>query len=83
MYFSEQDFWFPMNSSGPAPPCMHGHSATFDPDSKSLFVYGGLGEDATYRDVYILNTDTWTWKLVTVGFLLALHCGINLKLNEM
>ncbi|CAL8286575.1 unnamed protein product [Lota lota] len=63
----EHNFWFPINSStsGPAPPCVHGHSATFDPDSKALFVYGGFGEDTAYRDLYILNTDTWTWKLVT------------------
>ncbi|KAJ3613015.1 hypothetical protein NHX12_019272 [Muraenolepis orangiensis] len=63
----KQDFWTPMKSSTsePAPPCVHGHSATFDPDSKALFVYGGFGKIAAYRDLYILNTDTWTWKLVT------------------
>ncbi|XP_059908275.1 uncharacterized protein zgc:163014 isoform X3 [Gadus macrocephalus] len=63
----EHNLWFPINSStsGPAPPCVHGHSATFDPASKALFVYGGVGEDKTYRDLHILNTETWTWKLVT------------------
>ncbi|XP_030212782.1 kelch domain-containing protein 1 isoform X3 [Gadus morhua] len=63
----EHNLWFPINSStsGPAPPCVHGHSATFDPVSKALFVYGGFGEDKTYRDLHILNTETWTWKLVT------------------
>ncbi|XP_051249893.1 uncharacterized protein zgc:163014 [Dicentrarchus labrax] len=63
----DNDFWFPMNSSasGPAPPCARGHSATYDPDSKSVFVYGGLREGQRYSELYILNTLTWKWKLVT------------------
>lgn len=67
--FSDSDFWFPMNSStsGPTPPCARGHSATFDPDSKSIFVYGGLREGQLYSDLYILDTLTWNWKIVTVG----------------
>lgn len=69
--FSDNDFWFPMNSSasGPMPPCTGGHSATFDPDSKSVFVYGGLGEDQRYSELYILDTLTWNWKIVTVSML--------------
>ncbi|XP_041809693.1 acyl-CoA-binding domain-containing protein 4 isoform X2 [Chelmon rostratus] len=63
----DNDFWFPMNSSasGPIPPCARGHSATYDPDSKSVFVYGGLREGQCYSELYILNTLTWKWKLVT------------------
>uniref|UniRef100_A0A8C7F7X0 Zgc:163014 n=1 Tax=Oncorhynchus kisutch TaxID=8019 RepID=A0A8C7F7X0_ONCKI len=63
----DNDFWFPMNSptSGPVPPCAHGHSATYDPDSKVVYVYGGLREGQRYSDLYILNTLTWKWKLVT------------------
>lgn len=58
-----------MNSSasGPVPPCTRGHSATYDPDSKSIFVYGGLREGHRYSELYILNTLTWNWKLVTVS----------------
>lgn len=69
--FSDNDFWFPMNSSasGPMPPCARGHSATFDPDSKSVFVYGGLREDQHYSELYVLDTLTWNWKIVTVGML--------------
>uniref|UniRef100_A0A3Q3LBT9 Zgc:163014 n=1 Tax=Mastacembelus armatus TaxID=205130 RepID=A0A3Q3LBT9_9TELE len=61
------DIWFPIKSSvsGPVPPCAQGHSATYDPDSKALFVYGGLREAQRYSDLYILNTLTWKWKLVT------------------
>ncbi|XP_035813972.1 rab9 effector protein with kelch motifs isoform X2 [Amphiprion ocellaris] len=63
----DSDFWFPMNScaSGPLPPCARGHSATYDPDSKAVFVYGGLREGQRYSELYILNTLTWKWKLVT------------------
>ncbi|XP_030575362.1 acyl-CoA-binding domain-containing protein 4 [Archocentrus centrarchus] len=62
----DSDFWFPMNSSdsGPEPPCARGHSATYDPDSKAVFVYGGLREGQRYTELYILNTLTWKWKLV-------------------
>nr|XP_057945968.1 uncharacterized protein zgc:163014 isoform X2 [Doryrhamphus excisus] len=61
------DLWYPMNSSvsGPAPPCARGLSATFDPDSKTILVYGGLREGQRYSELYILNTLTWKWKLVT------------------
>ncbi|MEQ2220543.1 hypothetical protein ILYODFUR_006493 [Ilyodon furcidens] len=63
----DSDFWFPMNSSasGPVPPCARGHTATFDPDSKAVFVYGGLREGQRYSEMYILNTLTWKWRLVT------------------
>ncbi|KAJ8290474.1 hypothetical protein GJAV_G00013300 [Gymnothorax javanicus] len=62
----ENNFWFPMNSSttGPAPPCSRGHSATYDPESKLIYVYGGLTEDQRYGDIYVLNTLTWKWKLI-------------------
>ncbi|XP_068608184.1 rab9 effector protein with kelch motifs [Brachionichthys hirsutus] len=63
----DNDFWCPMNSSasGPVPPCARGHTATYDPDSKSVFVYGGLRDGQRYSDLYILSTVTWKWKLVT------------------
>lgn len=62
----ENDFWFPINfsASGPVPTCARGHSATFDPNSKAVFVYGGLRENLAYNELYILNTLTWKWALV-------------------
>lgn len=71
--FSDNDFWFPLNSSasGPVPPCAGGHSATYDPNSKSIFVYGGLREGQRYSELYILDTLTWSWRLVNVGFFFA------------
>ncbi|XP_027857368.1 kelch domain-containing protein 2 isoform X9 [Xiphophorus couchianus] len=72
----DSNFWFPMNSSatGPVPPCTRGHTATFDQDSKAVFVYGGLRESQCYSELYILNTLTWKWRLVTVG-LFENHCS--------
>ncbi|KAL4613155.1 hypothetical protein GN956_G23100 [Arapaima gigas] len=62
----DSDFWFPMGSSGsgPVPPCSRGLSATFDPEAKVVYVYGGLKEDNHHSDIYVLNTLTWKWKLV-------------------
>ncbi|KAG7238567.1 hypothetical protein INR49_030840 [Caranx melampygus] len=80
----DSDFWFPMNSSvsEPVPLCARGHSATFDPESKSVFVYGGLREGQRYSELYILNTLTWKWKLVTAkGSIptLAYHSAVFYK----
>lgn len=69
LLFPDNDFWYPMNSSGPAPPCTRGHSATYDPDSKAVYVYGGLREGQRYSELFVLSTVTWKWKLVTVGLL--------------
>lgn len=57
----DRDFWAPMDSSDPGPV---GHSATFDPDSKWLFVYGGLRDGLPSSELHILNTLTWKWTLV-------------------
>ncbi|KAJ7988628.1 hypothetical protein DPEC_G00311190 [Dallia pectoralis] len=63
----ENDFWIQMNSltSGNVPTHACGHSANFDPESKALYVYGGLRDSQRYSDLYILNTLTWKWKVVT------------------
>ncbi|XP_073683054.1 uncharacterized protein [Garra rufa] len=64
----DNDFWFPMDvssSSEVSPPSSKGHSATFDPESKAVYVYGGLRDCQRYGDIYILDTVTWKWKLVS------------------
>ncbi|MGH0171079.1 UNVERIFIED_CONTAM: hypothetical protein FKN15_060322, partial [Acipenser sinensis] len=62
----DNDFWFPMDSSvsGPTPPCSRGHSATYDPESKCIYVYGGVKDGKRYSDIYMLNTLTWKWSLI-------------------
>ncbi|TRY58358.1 hypothetical protein DNTS_034202 [Danionella cerebrum] len=71
----DNDFWFPMDSSSSSssssseviPPSSQGQSATFDPDSKMVYVYGGLRGGQRYRDVYVLDTGTWKWKVVSTN----------------
>ncbi|XP_067311161.1 rab9 effector protein with kelch motifs isoform X2 [Pseudorasbora parva] len=62
----DNDFWFPMDASSEvSPPSSHGHSATFDPESKVVYVYGGLRDGQRYSEIYVLDTITWKWKLVS------------------
>ncbi|KAG1935865.1 acyl-CoA-binding domain-containing protein [Pimephales promelas] len=80
----ENDFWFPMDvaSSEVSPPSSQGHSATFDPESKVIYVYGGLRDGQRYSDIYVLDTITWKWKVVSAkGNIpsLAYHSGTVYK----
>ncbi|XP_064421219.1 uncharacterized protein ZGC:163014 [Latimeria chalumnae] len=61
----ENGFWFPMDSSllGPAPQLSRGHTATYDPETKRIFVFGGMKQEQ-HNDMYILDTMTWKWSVV-------------------
>uniref|UniRef100_A0A8C5QKB0 Uncharacterized protein n=1 Tax=Leptobrachium leishanense TaxID=445787 RepID=A0A8C5QKB0_9ANUR len=63
----DSDFWFPMDGicQGPPPQATRGHSATFDPESKKVYVYGGMRESRRFSCMYILDTLDWKWTLVT------------------
>ncbi|XP_075782922.1 uncharacterized protein LOC102463600 isoform X2 [Pelodiscus sinensis] len=63
----DNDFWFPMDLPplGSVPLCSHGHTATYDPDTKRIYVFGGMKEGKCYSTIYILDTATWKWLLVT------------------
>ncbi|KAM4663505.1 uncharacterized protein O3C94_011759 [Discoglossus pictus] len=65
----ESDFWISMDSlcSGPSPQCSRGHTATFDPETKRLYVYGGIREDRRFSSIYVLDTCDWKWTLLTAG----------------
>ncbi len=72
-----------MDVSSPevSPPSSKGHSATFDPESKAVYVYGGLRDAQRYSDIYILDTITWKWKLVSVSirlFVFYILCVYNI-----
>lgn len=49
------------------PVCLHGHTATYDADTKCIYIFGGIREDKDYSSMYILDTVTWKWLLVPVG----------------
>ncbi|KAM3919948.1 uncharacterized protein RB166_014412 [Leptodactylus fuscus] len=63
----DSDFWFQVDSlcSGSAPQCSRGHTATFDPETKKVFVYGGMQGKHWFSNIYVLDTLEWKWTLVT------------------
>ncbi|XP_077123630.1 uncharacterized protein LOC143779956 isoform X8 [Ranitomeya variabilis] len=61
---ADSDFWFQMDGLCSAPQCSRGHTATFDPESKKVYVYGGMWEKSWLRNVYVLDTQDWKWTLL-------------------
>ncbi|NWI54465.1 TYW23 protein, partial [Calyptomena viridis] len=62
----DSDLWLPVGFQlqNAMPSCLHGHTATYDPDSKRIYIFGGIREDKDYSNIYILDTVTWKWLLV-------------------
>ncbi|NXA31758.1 RABEK protein, partial [Eudromia elegans] len=62
----DSDFWFPMDFPlrDAVPLGLRGHTATYDPDTKRVYVFGGIKEDKDYSSTCILDTVTWKWLLV-------------------
>ncbi|KAG2457566.1 RABEK protein, partial [Polypterus senegalus] len=65
----ENDFWFPMDSSAclSMPLSSRGHTATYDSDSKLIYVFGGIRDGKRYNNMYVLNTLTWKWTPISVS----------------
>ncbi|KAM6949152.1 kelch repeat-containing protein [Aplochiton taeniatus] len=51
-------------ATGPTPEARIGHTATFDPDSRRIFVFGGSKNKKWFNDVHILDTRSWKWSMV-------------------
>ncbi|KAM7110465.1 uncharacterized protein J5F26_005999 isoform 2-T2 [Ciconia maguari] len=62
----DSDFWLPVGIQlqNAMPSCLHGHTATYDPDTKRIYIFGGIREDKDYSGIYILDTVTWKWLLM-------------------
>ncbi|XP_062492130.1 uncharacterized protein LOC134172757 isoform X3 [Pezoporus occidentalis] len=62
----DSDFWLPVGFQlqNAMPLCLHGHTATYDPETKRIYIFGGIREGKTNRSIYILDTVTWKWLLV-------------------
>ncbi|NXE12375.1 TYW23 protein, partial [Lophotis ruficrista] len=62
----DNDFWLPVGFQlqNTKPLCLHGHTATYDPDTKRIYVFGGIREDKDYSSIYILDTVSWKWLVV-------------------
>ncbi|NXL87951.1 GACHH protein, partial [Alectura lathami] len=59
----DSDLWFPvgLQQQNAMPSRLRGHTATFDPDTKRIYVFGGIRGDKDYSSIYILDTVTWEW----------------------
>ncbi|KAL8169119.1 UNVERIFIED_CONTAM: hypothetical protein K2H54_038180 [Gekko kuhli] len=59
----DDDFWFPVDFSGQnfVPQCSRGHTATYDPDTKRIYIFGGLREGKRYGSIHVLDTTSWKW----------------------
>ncbi|NXM80400.1 TYW23 protein, partial [Oenanthe oenanthe] len=62
----DSDLWLPVDFQlqNAMPSCLHGHTATYDPDTKRIYIFGGIREDKNYSSIYILDTVNWKWLLV-------------------
>ncbi|XP_061091642.1 kelch repeat-containing protein [Conger conger] len=58
--------WVPAETlaQGPTPEGRIGHTATFDPESRRIFVFGGSKNKKWFNDVHILDTQSWRWTMV-------------------
>ncbi|NWX99384.1 TYW23 protein, partial [Nothoprocta ornata] len=78
---TDSDFWFPVDFQlGDAVPSgLRGHTATYDPDTRRIYIFGGIKEDKDYSSIYILDTVAWKWLLVAAKGrmpVLAYHSAI-------
>ncbi|XP_071078574.1 uncharacterized protein [Haliotis cracherodii] len=44
-----------------------GHSATYDPTARCIYVYGGSKNLKWFHDVHMLDVDEWKWQLIKVN----------------
>ncbi|XP_030074988.1 protein GLUTELIN PRECURSOR ACCUMULATION 3 [Microcaecilia unicolor] len=51
-------------AEGPTPESRVGHSATFDPGTRRVYVFGGSKNQKWFNDMHILDTVSWRWSMV-------------------
>ncbi|XP_028848545.1 kelch repeat-containing protein [Denticeps clupeoides] len=58
--------WVPAETlaEGPTPEARIGHTATYDPESRRIFVFGGSKNKKWFNDMHILDTQSWRWSMV-------------------
>ncbi|XP_076145882.1 kelch repeat-containing protein [Alosa pseudoharengus] len=63
---TEDQSWVPAETlaEGPTPEARIGHTATYDPESKRIFVFGGSKSKKWFNDMHILDTQSWRWTMV-------------------
>jgi len=48
------------------PEARTGHSVVHSPIARCLYVYGGSKNKKWFSDVYMVDTDNWTWQCIKV-----------------
>lgn len=78
-FFPEDLSWVPAETlaEGPTPETRIGHTATYDPESKRIFVFGGSKHKKWFNDVHILDTQSWRWTLVEVSLQFIQQTPVN------
>lgn len=46
-----------------------GHTATYDPKLRCIYVYGGSKNQRWFHDVHMLDLEEWKWSLLKVELL--------------
>ncbi|XP_064603068.1 uncharacterized protein LOC135468634 [Liolophura sinensis] len=61
--------WKPIKTEAECqnPELRMGHTATFDPMVRCIYVYGGSKNLKWFRDIYTLDLDNWKWQLMKVN----------------
>lgn len=72
-FFSETRKWKQLEtkSEGPRPDLRMGHTATYDPTVRCIYVYGGSKNLKWFNDVHALDVDEKMWQLVKVIILIS------------
>lgn len=61
IFDSESSNWTAKTSQGSGADRRMGHTSTFDPVKKVIYVYGGCKNKRWFKDIHILNIETWKW----------------------
>ena len=67
IYFVGCPSWHEENCTGGGADRRIGHTVTYDPEKKVLYVYGGSKTKRWFSDVNILDLQTNTWSAVKVS----------------
>ena len=62
------------------PEARTGHSVVYSPMARCLYIYGGSKNKKWFSDVYMVDTDNWTWQCIRVGCSLPVFMAADFAL---
>jgi len=60
-------------SEGQKPEYRMGHTATYDPIVRCIYVFGGSKNTRWFHDVHMLDIEEWKWQLLKVELIALLY----------